>query len=53
MKPKLLYSEVTDKLYIVTDYKELGNGNYEARRKYDVTEDFDLIALKREQRDKD
>lgn len=49
--PKLLYSEMTGAVYIVTNYKDLGNGNYEAHTKHDVTGEFEIIAVKMQQRE--
>lgn len=48
-EPKLLHSELTGNVYIVTKYKDLGKGRYEAHVKHDVTGEFEIIALKKQQ----
>ena len=40
-------SPVTERVYVVTGYEDLGGGNYLAREKFDVTEQFDAIARAR------
>ncbi len=43
MKPLILRSDLTNRWYIVTDYKEMGNGKFQAKKKYDVTEQIKPI----------
>ncbi len=40
MIPKLLLSQLTGKVYIVTKYKDLGNGKFKSIIKYDITGEF-------------
>lgn len=42
-QPRLMCSGLTNRVYVVTRYKDLGDGRIEAIEKYDVTEDF--VAL--------
>lgn len=44
MKPRLLHSPLTESVYIVTNYKDLGHGQFVANVKYDVTTEFMRIA---------
>ena len=44
--PRLMQSPMTNSVYIVTKYEDMGNGNYRAIEKYDVTETFEILALK-------
>lgn len=48
MKPMLMRSGLTDRLYIVTRYKDRGEGRYEAVTKYEVTDaELDACGLAR------
>lgn len=40
MKPLLLRSGLTGTVYVVTRYKDHGDGRIEAQTKYDVTDQF-------------
>lgn len=44
--PRLMRSELLGRIYIVTKYEDLGKGDYIADEKYDVTEEFEILALK-------
>lgn len=44
MKPRLLRSGLTDRVYVVTRYRERGDGIVEAITKYDVTDEFAALA---------
>ncbi len=44
--PRLMRSEMTGEVYIVTKYESLGEGNYRAKEKFDVTKEFELMAIK-------
>ena len=46
-QPMLMESPLTKRVYVVTSYKDNGNGVFTARQKYDVTEQFDALAKKR------
>ena len=48
--PMLMESVITDKVYIVTRYKDLHNGRFEALEKYDVTDDFYALARSKAER---
>lgn len=48
-KPRLLVSPLTNTVWCVTRYREIGGGIIEALEKYDVTEDF-LAILPQPQR---
>ncbi len=45
-KPKLLFSIMSKRVYIVTSYKDLGDGRIEAKTKHDVTDEFLEIVEK-------
>lgn len=47
MKPKLLYSELTNNYYIATKYKPVGNNDFDVVEKYDVTEEVEAIIKKK------
>jgi hypothetical protein len=47
MKPMIVYSEMTGRWYVATRYKDLGNGDYIASTKYDVTDQMEAILKKR------
>ena len=42
--PRLMCSPITGNVYIVTKYKDLGDGNYEAIDKVNVSTEFDKIV---------
>jgi len=46
-EPRLMESALTKRVYIVTRYKDLGEGKFLAFDKHDVTEQFDAIARAR------
>lgn len=46
-QPMLMESPLTKRVYVVTSYKDNGNGTYIARQKYDVTDQFDMLAKMR------
>lgn len=46
-EPMLMQSGLTGRVYVVTSYKDLGEGRIEASKQYDVTEQFDAIARSR------
>lgn len=45
--PMLMESPLTKRVFVVTSYKDKGDGIFEARQKYDVTEQFDALAEQR------
>jgi len=44
--PRLMFSEMTGEVYIVTKYESMGEGNYRAKEKFDVTKEFELMTIK-------
>jgi len=38
-----MLSSLTNRVYIVTAYKDLGEGRIEARTKFDVTDQFEAL----------
>ena len=46
-KPMLMESPLTKRVYVVTSYKNNGDGTFTAHQKYDVTEQFDALAKQR------
>jgi hypothetical protein len=44
--PRLLKSELTDIWYIVTKYKDLGNGHFRAIEKFEIIKE-DLEAIRK------
>jgi hypothetical protein len=44
VRPRLLRSELTGSVYVVTRHRVLDNGVIEATVKHDVTEEFDALA---------
>lgn len=46
-KPMLMESPLTKRVFVVTSYVDNGDGTFTARRKYDVTEQFDALARMR------
>ena len=45
--PMLMESPLTKRVFVVTSYKDNGDGTFTARQKYDVTEQFDALAEQR------
>ncbi len=45
--PMLMESPLTKRVFVVTSYVDNGDGTFTARRKFDVTEQFDALAKKR------
>lgn len=43
-QPILVYSTLGRRVYIVTKYKDRGDGRIEAQRKFDVTDQFCKVA---------
>ena len=52
-QPMLMESPLTKRVYVVTSYKDNGNGTFTARQKFDVTEQFDALAKRRTKEDDD
>lgn len=48
--PMLVYSPLTDRVFVLTKYKTLAGGYIEAFEKYDVTDQFEKVAQERETR---
>lgn len=48
-QPMLMESPLTKRVFVVTSYKDNGDGTFTARQKYDVTEQFDALAAKRKE----
>ncbi len=46
-EPRLFPSIITNRVFIVTRYRDRGNGILEALQKYDATEDFEAIMKMR------
>jgi len=49
-QPMLMESPLTKRVFVVTSYKDNGDGTCTARQKYDVTEQFDALARVRVER---
>lgn len=45
--PRLMRGGLSGRVYVVTRYRDLGDGNYEALEKYDVTEEFEAMIVER------
>ena len=45
--PMLMESPLTKRVFVVTSYKDNGDGTFTARKKFDVTEQFDALAERR------
>lgn len=45
--PMLMESPLTKRIFVVTSYIDKGNGLFEARKKFDVTDQFNYLAEKR------
>ena len=50
MKPRLVFSDLGGRVYVVTRYREEPNGVIVASTKYDVTEDFAALMERRDVR---
>jgi len=46
-EPILMESPLTKRVFVVTSYVDNGDGTFTARRKHDVTEQFDALAEQR------
>lgn len=46
-EPMLMESPLTKRVFVVTSYKDNGDGTFTARQKYDVTAQFDVLAKMR------
>ena len=46
-QPMLMESPLTKRVYIVTSYKDNGDGTFTAREKYDITEQFYALTKMR------
>lgn len=46
-EPMLMESGLTGRVYVVTSYRDNGDGTFTAREKFDVTEQFDALAKRR------
>lgn len=42
--PRLMRGGLSGRVYVVTSYRDLGNGNVEALVKHDITDDFTTLA---------
>lgn len=49
-QPMLMESPLTNRVFVVTSYVDNGNGVFTARKKHDVTEQFDALAKMRANR---
>ena len=49
-EPMLMESPLTRRVFVVTSYRDNGDGTFTAREKYDVTEQFDTLARQRAER---
>lgn len=47
-QPMLMESPITKRVFVVTSYVDNHDGTFTARTKYDVTEQFDTLAKRRE-----
>ena len=47
--PMLMESPLTKRVFVVTSYKDNGDGTFTARQKHDVTEEFDALAAMRQE----
>ena len=52
-QPMLMESPLTKRVFVVTSYKDNGDGTFTARQKYDVTAQFDALAKMRMKEDGD
>ena len=43
-QPMLMESPITKRVFVVTSYKDNGDGTFTARQKFDVTKQFDRLA---------
>lgn len=46
-EPMLMESPLTKRVFVVTSYKDNGDGTFTARQKYDITAQFDALAKMR------
>jgi len=46
-QPRLMRGGLSGRIYVVTRYRDLGDGLIEALEKYDVTEDFEAVTTER------
>lgn len=46
-QPRLMRGGLSNRVFVVTRYKDLGDGMIEALEKYDVTDDFDVLASRK------
>ena len=46
-EPMLMEAALTKRVYVVTRYKDNGDGTFTAREKFDATEQFDRLAEQR------
>ena len=49
--PMLMESPLTKRVFVVTSYSDNGDGTFTARKKHDVTEQFDALAAMRRDRE--
>ena len=49
-KPFLRISEITGSVYIVTKYKDLGGGRFQAQEQFDITDNFRYVLKNELQR---
>lgn len=42
-QPRLMRGGLSGRIYVVTRYRDLGDGFFESLQKYDVTEDFEAL----------
>lgn len=47
--PHLMRGGLSNRVYVVTRYRDLGNGSIEALEKFDVTEEFEAMIIERTQ----
>ena len=45
--PMLMESPLTKRVFIVTRYKDNGDGTFTASKKYDITDQFEALAKQR------
>lgn len=48
--PILMAGGLTDRVFIATRYTDKGDGTFVVHEKWDVTDEFDLIAKERSER---
>lgn len=47
--PMLVYSPLTDRVFVITKYRTLAGGYIESFEKYDVTDQFERVVAEREE----